>query len=48
MYENYEDVTLPIDLMFSEQLPIRQMLSGYRLQNTPMHEDENDEDEDVE
>lgn len=48
MYENYEDVTLPIDLLFSEKLPIRQMLSGYRLQNTPMHETEDDEEEDVE
>lgn len=40
MYEGYEDIRLSADLMFGEQLPIRQSLSGYRVQDTPIDVDE--------
>ncbi|XP_055301390.1 condensin complex subunit 2-like isoform X2 [Sitodiplosis mosellana] len=47
MYENMEIVILPIDLRFGEQLPIRQMLSGYRIQDNPIDDDDDEPEDDI-
>lgn len=44
MYENDDYIILPGDfVIFDKQLPIRQTLSGYRIQQTPIDDDEPEE-----